>query len=96
MSAKEQLQIPAAAQRDPRSLEVLRVWIAEQDQHIALAFGMWEDPADWGTLLADLARHIANAHAEQDRHVNTDDFLDRLREGFDHDLDGGGDEREPN
>ncbi len=87
MSAKEPLAIPAAAQRDPRSLEVLRVWIAEQDQHISLSFGMWDDPADWGTLLADLARHIADAHAEHDRNLDPEQFLNRLREGFEHELD---------
>jgi len=88
MAEKNGLPVPAAAKRDAQSFEVIRIWIAEQDQHVALSFGMWEDPAAWGQLLADTARHIANAHAEKDRTVDTDAFVARLREGFDADFDG--------
>lgn len=92
MSQKDQLAIPAAASRDPRSLEVLRVWIADGDQHVALAFGMWEEPAAWGVLLADLARHIAEAHAQQDENVDVEDFLEQIRSGLEAELDGPTDE----
>ncbi len=92
MSQKDALPIPAAASRDPRSLEVLRVWIANGEQHVALAFGMWEDPASWGLLLADLARHIAEAHAQKDDDVDPEDFLERLRSGLEAELDGSGDD----
>ena len=92
MSQKDALPIPAAASRDPRSLEVLRVWIANGDQHVALAFGMWEDPAAWGLLLADLARHIAEAHAQQEAQVDAEDFLEQIRNGFEAELDGPTDE----
>jgi hypothetical protein len=88
MSQKDALPIPAAASRDPRSLEVLRVWIANGDQHVALAFGMWEDPAAWGLLLADLARHIAEAHAQHDEQIDPEDFLEQLRSGMEAELDG--------
>jgi len=87
MSQKDSLPIPAAASRDPRSLEVLRVWIANGEQHVALAFGMWEEPAAWGLLLADLARHIAEAHAQQDDAVDAEDFLEQIRNGFEAELD---------
>ncbi len=92
MSQKDALAIPAAASRDPRSLEVLRVWIANGQQHVALAFGMWDDPAAWGLLLADLARHIAEAHAQQDDQVSADDFLDEIRAGFESEMDSPTDE----
>ncbi len=94
MSQKDALPIPAAASRDPRSLEVLRVWIANGEQHVALAFGMWEDAAAWGLLLADLARHIAEAHAQQDTDVDAEDFLERLRSGMEAELDGPTDDIE--
>lgn len=87
MSHKDALPIPAAASKDPRSLEVLRVWIAGGEQHVALAFGMWEDAAAWGLLLADLARHIAEAHAQQDTQVSAEDFLDEIRAGFESEMD---------
>lgn len=92
MSQKDSLPIPAAASRDPRSLEVLRVWIAGGEQHVALAFGMWEDPAAWGLLLADLARHIAEAHAQQDDQVDAEDFLEQIRAGLEAELDAPTDE----
>ena len=88
MSQKNSLPIPASASRDPRSLEVLRVWIANGEQ----AFGMWDDPAAWGLLLADLARHIAEAHAQQDAEVDAEDFLEQVRAGLEAELDGPEDE----
>ncbi len=92
MSQKDSLPIPAAASRDPRSLEVLRVWIANGEQHVALAFGMWQDPAAWGLLLADLAQHIAEAHAQQDEEVDAEDFLEQIRAGMEAELDAPTDE----
>ena len=92
MGQKDALRIPGAAMKDPRSLEVLRVWIANGEQHVALAFGMWEDPAAWGLLLADLARHIAGAHAQQDDGVDAEDFLEEIRAGFEAEMDSPSDE----
>lgn len=92
MSQKDALRIPAAAMKDPRSMEILRVWIAGGEQHVALAFGMWEEPAAWGVLLADLARHIADAHAQQDDQVDPEDFLESIRSGMETELDGPGED----
>lgn len=63
------LLIPDAAQTDPRSLEMIRVWIADKGLHITLNIGHWHsqgiNEADaWGMLLADMTRHIADAHEE--------------------------------
>lgn len=65
MPQTDQLLIPDAAKRDPKSLELLRVWIADNNQHVSLRTGVWDDPAEWGLMLADLARHIVNTY-EQD------------------------------
>jgi hypothetical protein len=64
------LPIPAPAIRDPRSKEMIRVWIAEKGLHAALNIGIWEEheldePNAWGIMLADVVRHIANAHQEE-------------------------------
>ncbi|WP_445229135.1 DUF5076 domain-containing protein [Duganella rhizosphaerae] len=59
--------IPAAAQRDAASVEMLRVWVAEKQLHCSLKIGMYRDGMGvdeelaWGTILADAARHIARA-----------------------------------
>lgn len=64
--------IPAAAQRDAASVEMLRVWIAEKQLHCSLKIGMYRDGMGideelaWGTILADAARHIARALHPED------------------------------
>ena len=66
------LPIPAPATRDPRAVEMVRTWIAEGKLHVALNVGFWEQPEHgvdereaWGILMADLARHLADAHAAE-------------------------------
>jgi hypothetical protein len=72
MFEKNRLLIPGAAKKDPKSFELLRVWVANHGQHVSLRAGVWDDPAAWGLMLADLARHIANSYQE-------DEGLDRLQ-----------------
>ena len=94
MGAEKTLAIPEEAQRDKASFEVLRVWIAEQGQHVSIRSGAWEDPFAWGIVLADLARHIAHAHELQNEGADTDAFLHRLLEGFQAEIDNPTDEPE--
>jgi hypothetical protein len=94
MAADKILELPAAAQRDKASFEVLRVWIAEQGQHVSIRSGAWEDPFAWGIVLADLARHIALSHEIQDSKVDKEAFLERLLEGFHAEIDNPTDEPE--
>ena len=94
MAADKTLLPPPAAQRDKAAFEVLRLWIAEQGQHVSIRSGAWEDPFAWGIVLADLARHIALAHEMQDERVDKDAFLERLLEGFNAEIDSPTDEPE--
>lgn len=98
MGADKTLAIPPAAQRDKASFEVLRVWIAEQGQHVSIQSGAWDDPFAWGIVLADLARHIALAdklrNPEANPNADPDAFLDRLLEGFHAEIDNPTDEPE--
>ena len=63
--------IPEAALRDKNAVEMLRVWIAERQLHCSMKIGMYHDTAKvpesnaWGTILADVARHVANAMQER-------------------------------
>ncbi len=66
MSASDELAIPAAAHEDSRSCELVRVWIANRQQHVVLRIGAWKDPAAWGIMLCDLMKHIANAYHHDD------------------------------
>ena len=94
MASQKFLDIPAAAQRDKTSFEVMRVFIAEQGQHVSIQSGAWEDPFAWGIVLADLARHIAHAHQMQNSKVDPEAFMERLLEGFQAEIDNPTDEPE--
>ncbi|OKO81156.1 DUF5076 domain-containing protein [Bradyrhizobium sp. NAS96.2] len=65
-----EMTVPAAALRDPESIEVLRVWIAEKSLWCSIKVGMYRETMNvseekaWGTILADATRHIANALAK--------------------------------
>ncbi|HEY0759551.1 MAG TPA: DUF5076 domain-containing protein [Acidisarcina sp.] len=86
MSNKDQLTIPPAARQDPQSFELLRVWIAQQDQHVSLRAGAWKQPEQWGVVLADLAAHIANA-LEQAEGLNRAEALELIKDAFLDELD---------
>lgn len=100
MSVDKQLAIPALAAKDPRSFELLRVWIAQGSQAITLQPGIWQDPAAWGIMLADLARNIVTVHVEADPDLDTEAFLAAMLEGFDTEVEavlnefGSGDDQE--
>jgi Domain of unknown function (DUF5076) len=91
MAETDQLLIPNAAKADPKSFELLRVWTADKGQHVSLRSGVWNDPAAWGLLLADLARHITNAY-QQDAGTNPLEARERIKAGFYVELDSPTDE----
>jgi hypothetical protein len=79
--------IPEAALRDKDAVEMLRVWIAEGKLHCSIKAGMYietmkipEEKA-WGTILADVARHVATA-LESGYGANRDVSLGRICEAF--------------
>jgi Domain of unknown function (DUF5076) len=76
-----ELLIPPDAAADISAAEILRVWASGGRQHAALRIGVWSDPAAWGMLLVDLARHVANAY-EQEEGRDRVAVLARVRAGF--------------
>ncbi len=87
-----QRPIPEAALRDENAVEMLRVWVAEERLHCSMKVGMYrettqfaEDEA-WGTILADVAKHLANAMEEQYQ-VPAGQTLSSLRAAFLRDID---------
>lgn len=86
MSTADNLNIPQAASKDEDSFELIRVWIADQGQHVTLRSGVWDDPALWGMMLADLAGHIANTFDVVDP-LERIEILQRIRAGFDAEMD---------
>ena len=86
-----ELPIPPAAIHDPRSGELLRAWIADQSLQCTLNVQVWDDPGHWGIMLADVARHVANATHDQDGSDRME-TIQRIRELFDAELDAPTDE----
>jgi uncharacterized membrane protein len=82
MERNPDLPIPAAVQQDGKSVELARIWAAGGKQYVSLATGVWSDPAAWGIMLADLARHIADAYWQAESRDPTD-VLARIKQGFD-------------
>jgi hypothetical protein len=77
-----ELPVPPAAQADASARELARVWAASGAQHVSLATGLWPDPGAWGSVLVDLARHLANAYEQADGR-NPAVVLGRIRDAFD-------------
>jgi hypothetical protein len=84
-----QLLIPPETAGDPDATEMIRVWLAHDDVHLSLYLGMWQDAEDsqvdereaWGTMLADIAQHIARG-LNQSHSFPVDDTIRRIRESF--------------
>ena len=94
MATNKALDLPPAAARDKASFELLRVWVAEQGQHVSLRPGTWEDPFAWGIVLADLARHIVNAESIHRKNLDKEAFFERMIEGFHAEIESPTDEAE--
>ena len=77
-----ELSIPEQTATDSSAFEILRVWIVDGNQVVNIKVEAWDDPAAWGLLLADLARHIAHAYADL-RKDNSSNVLSRIWQGFD-------------
>jgi len=76
------LIVPPIAETDPNAVEMARVWHSQGKQHISLNAPGWKDPAAWGLLLVDLARHVANAYAIAEGRDRAE-TLARVKAGFD-------------
>lgn len=83
MNHPRELPIPGAAAADERAIELARVWAAGGRLNVTLATQIWEDPANWGLMLVDLARHVSNAYASGPGGMSREGVLERIKSGFD-------------
>jgi hypothetical protein len=75
-----ELKIPPAAKGNRDAQEILRVWSSGDHQDFIMKHDMWDDPAAWGLLLVDVARHVSRAFHE--RGHDKDEVYRRILEGF--------------
>jgi hypothetical protein len=81
MSQRESLPTPSHVRKAKQSIEMARIWVADGEQLVTLSTRVWSDPACWGLMLADLARHVAAAY--QPLGHDRDETLKRIRAAFD-------------
>ena len=76
-----ELELPPIASANSKSVEVLRVWAAPGEPQQLVLKTTWKEPGAWGLMLADIARHAANAYANEGR--DRTEVLARIREMLD-------------
>jgi len=87
----KELVIPPAALRDPRSVEVLRAWVAESALWCSLKLGFYQGAAPfyearaWGITLADVVKHVADGL--QIEGLDRADVIREIRAAFLNELD---------
>ena len=77
-----QLDIPPHAKAHEDAVEIARIWAAAGKQDVVLRTGIWKDPAAWGLMLVDLAKHIANGYAQAEGRDRAE-VLERIKAGLD-------------
>jgi hypothetical protein len=87
----KRLPIPPEANRDPRSAEMLRAWIANKGLHISLNIGVWRkqgisEERAWGIMLADVIRHVANSIHESES-LDREETIRAIKRQLDAELD---------
>jgi hypothetical protein len=91
-----ELPIPGEAKASP-SVEMVRVWLANEKIHVVLNIGFWEERglderAAWGILLADMVHHVANAHESEFGHDRRKSVA-MIRRAFEAEMDNPTSER---
>lgn len=61
-----ELMVPPVAQGDPNSFEIMRVWAAEEAQHVTIRSNLNGGAGEFGYMLAQLAHHGARLYAQRD------------------------------
>jgi hypothetical protein len=84
-SQSRELAIPPGAAASATSVEILRAWQVNDSLHVSLKPDAWKEPNAWGLVLADIARHVADA-LRLTSGLNVDETLDEIRYMFNAEL----------
>jgi hypothetical protein len=82
--AANELPVPGAAFGDPSAKEMLRAWSIGGGLQVSLQRN-FEDPAVWGLLLTDIARHAARIYARETDYTE-EQALERIKQLFDAEM----------
>jgi hypothetical protein len=78
---KQELETPSIITSSQKATEIIRVWIADNKPTFVISGNIFKDPAAWGLILCDLARHISKACAQKGQ--DEKNVLQRIRKAFD-------------
>jgi hypothetical protein len=84
MSEIDELAPPTGIYAASRAMELARIWIVDNKQQIAISGNLWDDPAAWGLMLVDFARHVSQAYASQGH--DQEQVINRILEAFNAEL----------
>jgi Domain of unknown function (DUF5076) len=93
MNKPLELRPPPSVHTASKATEVARIWIVDGHQHVAISGNLWKDPAAWGLMLVDLAKHVANAYAQNG--ADREATLNRILAGFRAEMESSTDEPRP-
>jgi hypothetical protein len=62
----QELVIPPEALTDPDSFELIRVWAANEAQHVTIIPNLTGGASNFGALLADLVMHGARLYSQRE------------------------------
>jgi hypothetical protein len=88
MSTKiDSLKIPASVEESGDGVELLRFWVSQNAEQMSLRVGAMGDaekePAMWGFILADIARHVMTIMREQNPEgPDAQKLLETMMTGF--------------
>lgn len=80
-----ELAIPPDIHGDADAVEVIRFWIADNADHVTLNVGLFdpeEEPAFWGAIIADIAKHAVRGLMQEDPSRDEAVLLAQIEAGF--------------
>lgn len=81
-----ELPIPSSVAADSEAIELARLWLGQGRLRVGIRADALVDPKEWGAVLAEVARHIANSYVIG-RSGDRREVLDRIVLGFQTNLD---------
>jgi Domain of unknown function (DUF5076) len=84
MKEFNELEFPQGVIDAEVSFEMLRFWIADQEDAVVLRVGTnrEDEPAMWGSILADISRHCVRAICAEWPELNPDEVRARMERSY--------------
>jgi hypothetical protein len=80
-----ELSIPPGVEGEPGAVELIRFWIADGADHVNLNIGLFapdDEPAFWGSIIADIAKHAVNGMMQEDPSRDEAVLMAQIEAGF--------------